>query len=582
MGGYPYVSTYLDDQVNRSFAMLLFPSFVMATIVSLLCLRDLRLAIALFIASGLAAGLSLALVPLCGAKFSGLTSIIPTLAFVLTNSGGLHLIRYSLTCIGDPWALIRIGWKPCLISTATTAIGMLSLMRSEFPAIREFGFFCALGVGVAFAFQMTIIPWLLWRLGQRGLSRMASRDFESAWWQRFLGGVHRAAFPIVAASLLIGALSVAGLFRLHAEVEAEALFSEDSEIIQSLLSLEEQMGPLDQVELLLIFDQASQGDFSRRLDFVRAMQIDLASRGDVSIVHSLANYLPSRPRPGKGARAITEMNAYEHVLADRYDLLAQSGLLSSDMESEVWRVMIRVPFTRQVDFEQLKRQVMDATQAFEQTYQQFDSGLTMPRLKFTGKNYLYHTAQRKLLGDLFWNFLLAFAIITPLMIIVLRSFSLGMIAMIPNMAPMMLIFGGMGFLGLPVDIAIAMTASVALGIAVDDTAHFLIRFRDFDGRQGCLEPAMTRSIGQCGPAMFYTTVMSGAGIFVNYFSELYVVSRFAATLSLLLVVALVADVMMLPAILYFVDRWYRRDADSSGSSDSDQAAKSADAFRAAN
>ncbi len=550
MGGYPYVSTYLDDQVNRSFAKLLIPSFFCATLISWICLRNLMLTLVLFVSSGLAAGLSLALVPLCGVKFGGLTSIIPTLAFVLTNSGGLHLIRYGLTCIGDPLKLIAIGWKPCLISTTTTAVGMLSLVRSEFPAIREFGLFCAAGVGLAFLFQMLVVPWLLWRIGGPGLQKMAIRSAETFWWVNFFVWIKYRARLIVLVSSVLFVLAIVGLVQLRAKVEVENLFAEDSEILRSLVRLEEQMGPLDQLELLLVFENSKSENLTQRLDFVRALQLDLEKNTRIALAHSLVNYLPSRPRPGESARAIAEQSLYEKGLANQYDRLSDSSFLRIDHGVEIWRMILRVPLTAEIDFGDLKRHVLKQAEAFENYYRKFDADIVFPKLRYTGKIYLFHVAQRKLLRDLFWNFMLAFAIITPLMILVLQSFSLGMIAMVPNVAPMLAVFGGMGFLGLPVDIAIAMTASVALGIAVDDTSHFLIRFREFGGRQDFLEPAINQTISQCGPAMLYTTVMGGAGIFVNYFSELSVVSRFAATLTLLLIVALLADIVMLPAILF--------------------------------
>ena len=162
-GGYPYVGINIDNQLRNSILYFLLPSVFCASIVSVFCLRNIFLSSIVFFAACGASACSIAIVPLLGFKFGGLMSIIPALVYILTTSGSIHLVHYSLDAIGDPRKLIAIGWRPCCISALTTAIGMLSLMRSSFPAIRSFGFFCATGAGFALIFQLVIVPWLLHR-----------------------------------------------------------------------------------------------------------------------------------------------------------------------------------------------------------------------------------------------------------------------------------------------------------------------------------------------------------------------------------------------------------------------------------
>jgi predicted RND superfamily exporter protein len=404
---------------------------------------------------------------------------------------------------------------------------------------------------------MAVIPWLLTRLGQSGLQAMATRTDEGHAWQRFLNMISRRKLAIVSVSLVIVLLTLFGLSRLRARVEVDGLFADDAPVIQSLRDLERRLGALDQIELLFVFEDCQPSDFYRRVDYIRGMQIALTEDTAFKQAYSLANYLPSRPRLRSGGRSITEQTLYRRLLGEQRENLGNSSFLKINEAQEVWRVMLRIPFTAQADFDDLRSDVLDVAEKYNQNYQQFDPDLKTVLPIYTGKLFLYNSAQKELLYDLFLNFLLAFVIITPLMIVVLRSLSMGLIAMIPNVMPMLIVFGGMGLIDLPVDIAIAMTASVALGIAVDDTAHFLIRFREFGGRLFQLSPAMEKTIDQCGPAMLYTTLMSGAGIFVSYFSQLQVVSRFAATLTLLLFIALLADVVLLPAILFVLGRGAR-------------------------
>ena len=131
--------------------------------------------------------------------------------------------------------------------------------------------------------------------------------------------------------------------------------------------------------------------------------------------------------------------------------------------------------------------------------------------------------------------------------------------MLPNLFPIVVLFGILGWCNLPVDLAIAMTASVALGIAVDDTTHFLIRFREFGGSLSNIQSPLKKAITQCGPAMFHTTSIGTAGLIVYGFSDMPVVRNFCLAISAMLVLALIADIFWLPALLAIGQRKNRSD-----------------------
>ena len=586
IGGYPYIATFLDSQLANSFRDFLIPSVLLSTFLALFCLRNVALTLIVFTAAMGAAITSVAFIPICNTKYGGLMSIIPALVFVLAISGSIHLIRYSLDAIGDARKLLRIGWRPCVVSAATTSVGMLSLLRSDFPAIRNFGLFCAIGVGFALMFQLIIVPWLLERFGKRGLQSLASRSESSKIWSRVTGFVVRQKYLVSVLSLTLMVLGGYGLTRLTAEVEVEKLFQADSEILKSIADLESRLGPMDQTELLVTFssddsaarrtpnsDGGVQVDgaqvdpfvdgFPERANFIRHLQRELAVTPEVDVIYSLINFLPSEPSKSN-ARNMFKRSTYRHVLRRERENLANSNLLCVEADSETWRISIRFPFTQKKDFEKLKNEVLEVSHATVQSIGNAEtikdetgqpkvalvSGQQVPQIVYTGKTHLFHHAQLNLLADLYQNFLLAFVIITPMLILVLRSFSLGLIAMLPNVFPTLVVFGGLGWTGYPVDLAIAMTACVALGIAVDDTTHFLIRFRDYGGKLNRVSEPIKKTIAQCGPAMLHTTLIGGAGLFVYYFSSMLVVSHFAGAIATLLVIALLADVLMLPAILF--------------------------------
>lgn len=553
LGGYPYIATYIDGQLKNSFRYFLAPSILLATLVSLLCLRNLTLTFIVFVTAVGAGSVSIAFVPICGTKYGGLMAIIPALVFVLATSGSIHLIRYSLNAIGDARRLLAVGWKPCTISALTTAVGMMSLTRSSFPAIRNFGFFCAAGVCFALAFQLILVPWLLSRYGRGGLAKLAARSDQSSFWKRLMERVARRKRWVSAVGVLCMILGVVGLTRLVAEVEVEKLFQPDSEILTSLANMEKQLGPMDQTELLVVFETPDSQSFPDHAQLVRRIQSALTRLPQVGVVHSLVNFLP--PEPQKyNARSFVKWSTYRNALRQKRDELAEGNMLAIDESSETWRICLRFAFTAENDFGQLARDVSETSANVVGQSGHLSPTDSKPNLIYTGKTHLFHSAQVTLLEDLFLNFLLAFVIITPILIIVLRSIPLGLIAMLPNVFPTLVVFGWLGWVGYPIDLAIAMTACIALGIAVDDTTHFLIRFRDFGGTTDNLSVPIEKTISQCGPAMLHTTLIGGAGLIVYYFSDMLVVSRFSWAITVLLMIALLADVIILPAILFLFGR----------------------------
>lgn len=561
MAGYPFIATYIDQQLHNSYKTLMLPSILLATFISFLCLRDFVLGGIVFLTSLGAATASVAIAPALGYMLGGLMSIIPALVFVLATSGSIHLMRYSLEAIGDPKRVLAIGWRPCVISTLTTAVGMLSLTRSEFPAIRQFGLFCAIGVGFALAFQLVIVPWLLARVGQSGLKRLAQRKESSLFWQQLGGRIRIARWPVVLLFLVMLGTGCYGLTLLRAEVEVEKLFREDSSVIQSLKKMESELSPMDQSEVLLIFEKPQDSRMYQRAKYVEAIQDEIRKVENVGAVYSLVSFLPRDPVIRR-ARDVAKRSTYRAYLDRHREQFVDGAFLAIDKSSdaELWRLNVRFPFTEVVDFEKLRNDIQAACQriANHQANRMSANGETAslepPQVIYTGHSYLFHHAQLKLLEDLFFNFLLAFAIIAPLLVIILRSWKIGLIAMIPNVFPTVAVFGTLGWLNYPIDMALAMTACVALGIAVDDTTHFLVRFRDFHGSLAEVSKPIQHTLEQCGPAMWHTTLIASASLMTYYFSSMLVVSRFSWAISLLLTVALIADVLMLPALLLVFER----------------------------
>ncbi|MEM7311817.1 MAG: MMPL family transporter [Planctomycetota bacterium] len=170
-------------------------------------------------------------------------------------------------------------------------------------------------------------------------------------------------------------------------------------------------------------------------------------------------------------------------------------------------------------------------------------------VSYTGLVPIVYKAQRTLLASLVESTGWAFVAISIVMVLLLRNVLAGAVSMLPNVFPVVVIFGFMGWWGTLVDIGTMMTASVAMGVAVDDTIHFLTWFRrgldEGMNRRGAIMLAYDR----CATAMTQTTLIGGLGLAVFALSTFMPTQRFGVLMLVLMLAALVGDLVFLPAIL---------------------------------
>jgi predicted RND superfamily exporter protein len=171
------------------------------------------------------------------------------------------------------------------------------------------------------------------------------------------------------------------------------------------------------------------------------------------------------------------------------------------------------------------------------------------RAIYTGVVPIVYKSQRKLLEGLISSTVYSFLTITPLMIFVCRGLWPGLVVMIPNTLPVLVVFGGMGWLGVKVDIGSMMAASIALGVAVDDTIHFLTWFRESLAVTRSRRRAIVMAYRHCASPTTQSALISGLGLSVFTLSSFTPTQRLGYLMLTILFAGVIAELFMLPAIL---------------------------------
>ncbi|TWT95432.1 MMPL family protein [Botrimarina colliarenosi] len=544
----------VDQASQTTLARYAAPS---SLVVFLLCWAGLRSIRAAAIVFGLAAfsqAATLALVYYSGHSMTALMIVLPPMVQVLAVAAGLHLTNYYFNSerSGEEGALaaIRAGWAPCVLSAATTAIGMGSLLASGLTPIRQFGGFAAAGVVLATVILLGFLPPLLaWaRVATRGPTEPGESDNKGT--AAYVAAVI-ARWRYAIALLGVAAIGVGSYYaaQIGTSVRIETLFPPGSRILEDYAWIEEHVGPLVPLDVVLTIPTDSSLSEREKLALLWKIGREIAG-GDQAGQLGRAVSAASLMAPPPGMTEIppdTPAEVIEEYLLAHHPLLSGLGVLSSNADSERWRLTVRASALGDADYGALLASVAgDVTAVIDKVRASTGApiGVTV-----TGIMPLVHAIQSQLLDDLIKSFVAALILITVTMTLVQAGVVRGLIAMGSNVFPIAVYFGWLGWRGQPIDIGVVMTASVALGVAVDDTLHFLTFFQRGIQRGASPVLAIAEALRKCAPAMTQTSVSCGLGLLVLALSDFAPTRGFAISMAVLLSLALVGDMLLLPALL---------------------------------
>lgn len=493
--------------------------------------------------------LSLAVVHFAGYQLDAILIIIPSLVLVLTVSAGVHLVNYyrdELQAHGTEGAAERAlqkGIKPCLLSATTTAIGIGSLCVSQITPVMMFGAIASVGVLVSVGATLLVLPGAMELVPMRQVKQIGRVGDSTS---RSLN-VRMLAKPNLVAFVCLAALlwAMIGLPRLTTSVDVVSLFSKQSPLVSDYEWFEKNIGESVPVEVVVSVGRECEFSLLQRLQIVDRIQQHIEESADFSGTSSAATLAPNLNFEGGLQQRLLRTAVLNHRLSQDLDKFVDARFLSITDSEESWRISARTTALGRPDYaaslSTLKSQVAAVV-----ALQFPDQPITV---SYTGMMPLASTVQQAVLDDLRNSFLTAVVLVAAVMVFTLRSFAAGLLSMLPNVFPVILVFGLMGLCGVALDIGMIMTASVALGIAIDDTLHFLTWYRHKTTNGVSSADAVVSSIRHCGRAMIQTTVICGLGLLAFSLSDFVPTQQFAVMMCVLLVTALAADLIFLPSLM---------------------------------
>jgi predicted RND superfamily exporter protein len=583
MGGPPVDNVSIDKAGQTSVTILFGLSLVVGFFVSWFSLKSKTL-VAMVIASGVYSMFaSLALVWYSGYPVDAILLTMPSLVYVATTSGAIHLANYYRDQLaetgvqeGAAGRAVHHALLPLSLATGTTAIGLATLAVSELVPIRMFGIFSAAGVLVSFIILVTFMPAALelfppkLRVGKLADDEQVDgwKPIESSrWWAVGQWITQHHALATVACLLVMAGVGY-GMTRVESSVQLMRLFSRKAQIRTDYAWLESHLGPLVPMELLVRIDENCPLSFLERMELVDTIQREIGRLDEVGSSLSTVTFGRSleMANGGEGLRAKLARSTLNKALVrhrDEFlagDYLREATITTADgsrRTEELWRISARVSAIKEVDYALFKA---DLQKKIDPVLARLvDDGVKGVAVEYTGLVPLVYKAQHSLLENLKIGFVFDFAIIVAVMILLCRAFSAGLVLLLPAAFPAVLVFGAMGWGNalvkwmhsgnLFIDIGTVMAPSVAHGVTVDDVVHFMLWFRrgiadGLDRRQ-----ATMLAYKGCARAMYQSWGVIGIGLSVFSLSPFGPTQRFGHMMLAMLTIALVGNLVLMPALL---------------------------------
>ncbi len=487
-----------------------------------------------------------------GRDLNMVTMTLPTLVLIIGIADCVHMLRHVAARpeVNRKDRVVRgvgeVLW-PCLFTSLTTAAGFAALGTAKMAVVRDLGWFSAAGVLLAFVTSLIVVLVALeweWFEPKRQGAAMLKRnlvgvgDFSVRYRQEVLG--------LCVTAVLAGAW---GISRIDVDTYSIDYFYESHEVRRDSAAIEATFGPYTPLELVL------EGDDLRNVETLRAVaawQDAMEQDDQVGWTVSVADVTRRLNQVWMdGTEADYNVppndNALEQVLFlyeqnDQADLTQM--VVEGDMRADEVPAWTRLRVTAGID--------MMSARDMGTAIDRLTALSALPegvRIVPSGYLPLYVTMMDYVVSSQITSFAVAFVAIFTLLTLLFGSFRMALFAMPGNLLPIFVTLGVMGISGIRLDVATVTIAALILGLVVDDTTHFLYRYREMLHETGDHEAAVSRTLRSTGVAMTTTTVVLVLGFSILALATVKSVAYFGLLAALGLGTALVGDLMVLPALL---------------------------------
>ena len=571
LGGGPMISTdtiqfILNDIVFFGFAVGLLFISVLGFI-----FRQIRWILLPLISAFISAIVVTGLISFAGLKVTVVSANYIALLMIIAISLTMHLVvRYQELLsknseLSQKEIVLMASTQmfiPCLYTALTTIVAFLSLIISDIKPITDFGLLMATSIVIAFLVTFSFFPAVISKLPKKKKDYV--EDQSSGITLSIFQIFKYSRIKIIFFSLIILGLSILGISMLSVENKFIDYFKSDTEIYKGLSLIDEKLGGTAPLDIVINAPKTEliEDDFE---DFDDPFGSDDSANGywftsqNLEKLEEIHDYLESRTEIGKVLSVSSGIKLAEIAngrklndleLAFMRELLPEDikeSLLNSYISDDDNQVRLQARVKESLDGLNRKNLIDEINYDLENKF-----GLNKEQFRLTGISVIYNNLLQSLFSSLIGSVGIVFIAIFVMFLFLFRSISLALIGMIPNFLAAGFVMGSIGFSGVPLDIMTVTVAAISIGIGVDNTIHYLHRFkREFDLSKD-YEECLKNSHTTIGRAMFYTSSTIVIGFLILLSSNFNPSVFFGIFTSLAMIMAILGSLLLLPTLLYYL------------------------------
>ena len=505
-------------------------------------------------------------------EVTAISSNFSALIFILSISMNIHIINYYRLIENNDSNLtntLKNMFWPCLYTTLTTMVAFGSLIITDIKPIIDFGFIMIIALTISLICSFTILPLLI-LIFPTNFKLNKNKYILKV---NFISFVKNHPRKIVIVSLFLFITSIGGAFKLGVENSFVNYFKKNTEIYKGMKLIDEELGGTTPLDIILTFNENNQisitdndinvefnddldfeddffGDdiftdgitnnwFSdEKLEMISIIHKYLESRNEIGKVQSIMSLIQLANLINEKSLDIFELSVLYQEIPDNYkeDLIYPYLLIDKNMA----KISARIKDSENIN----RKNIIEEIRYFIEK----NKNTSLDTYRVNGLLVLYNNMLDSLFDSQIKSLGFVIILIFLMFLILFKSIKLSILAIIPNIFASTFILGIIGYLSIPLDIMTITIAAITIGIAVDNTIHYLYRFREFKKSKTMIESINLTNLS-AGLAVLTTSITIALGFSILCLSSFIPTVIFGIFTSMAMIFAMIGVLIFLPSLL---------------------------------
>ena len=579
LGGVPMITSDMTDFIAQDIKKFGIGVFIFLVLILFIIFKSLRWVfiplfgciISVVFVSGLAGYIDW--------RITVISSNFAAILLIITMSMTIHLaVRYRELIAKNPnlekkeiiSEAIHYMFIPCVYTSLTTIVAFMSLVVSGIRPVIDFGYMMTVGITSAFVITFIVFPTILMVLPNEDIKE--KDDITKNITNKFASFSIQNYGKIIFVAFLILIISIFGISKIKVENRFIDYFHENTEIHQGMLEIDKKLGgttpfdiiidkPLSEDMSDILVEDSDNLEFDELSELLGDNEEEIKgywlSNPKFREIVKIHDYLESQPETGKVLSLATLYKLAIGLNDDEPLSDLQVGAIKSSLSKEVRKILLDPYLSKDETQARITLRVIDSDknlnrkEFIERVELFLTEEMKYPKERFNTTNMLvlYNNMLQSLFSSQIQTIGFVFISIMFMFTVLFRSFYLAILAIVPNILPATLVLGFMGLKSIPLDLMTITIAAISVGIAVDNTIHYIIRFKREFSHNKSYSKSIKICHGSIGKAMYYTSSIIIIGFSILSLSNFIPTIYFGLLTGLAMLAALLASLTLLPALL---------------------------------